>query len=270
MSSTTTATSDPLESPAKAEPQDRNYTDEDFLDYFAQAGVQKPALESLKDFQAFFPAFFGTELAMTLTDRHRFLSLYINAKKARPSTPSSTSSPSSNSTATQANPATKPPPVDENLKITSDSFAEWNDSQGRVKGTLHNYLNATTPSPSPKTGTPRKQQGDADLPAIPPLEKLMQIIRSLNHNSTRGKHRSAFYSEEDVMFLRTQRGNKSDTDYMRKIGASFDWALKLWWVPEGTQLSKDYDKYLLGNEENAAFNALHQQVMQTLTEEEEE
>lgn len=72
------------------------------------------------------------------------------------------------------------------------------------------------------------------------------------------------------MFLKTQRGNKTDTNLMRQVGASFDWSLLLWWVPSGTQLSAEYEDYLLDPDDNAAFNSLHDAVMETVAEDDED
>jgi hypothetical protein len=77
---------------------------------------------------------------------------------------------------------------------------------------------------------------------------------------------------------------------MRQIGASFDWSLLLWyspsfifsllhfflifvllrWVPEGTVHSTDYERHFLDPDDNAQFNALHDRVMDSPYEEEEE
>jgi hypothetical protein len=75
---------------------------------------------------------------------------------------------------------------------------------------------------------------------------------------------------------------------MRQVGAGFDWALLLGynqsfflyflfficsifrWVPEGTVLSEDYDRYVLDADINAEYNALHEAVMDTLYDEEED
>lgn len=272
--------------------RERNYENQDFLDFFAQSGVQKPALESLLDFQKFYSAFFGTELVMTIEDRHCFLTLYINAKKQTANAHTTTSSPSSITNAskprstpvniTKQLPTSTPKGDTENFSTTDDGYAEWSEGKTRLRGSIMQYLDTTekktqhTPSTAPSSRAsrqpraPSKREDATSSATVPSLEKIKRTIKNYDHNSTRGKHRSCFYTERNVQYLKTKRGNKADTDLMRQVGAGFDWALLLWWVPEGTVLTEDYDPYILDADTNAECNALHDAVMESLYDEEED
>lgn len=256
----------------------RNFTDDDFRDYFAQTNMQLPALQCLQDFQTFYAEFFELHLGMTTSDRRSFLKLFIDLKNEKIRTQQTSSSPSSTkpvpTKAAPQTPVKQTSVAADNTTITDDGYVEWDEGMTRLKGNANQYLNSkenrdnSTPVAERKI-KPVRTRTRSTGPVMPTFDDIKQQIRGFDHNSTRGKHRSAFYTERDVVYMRTQRGNRNDTELMRRVGAGFDWPLKLWWVPNDCQLSAEYEKFVLDAEENAGFNALHDQVMHMLDEDEE-
>lgn len=119
----------------------------------------------------------------------------------------------------------KPAQPTESVMITKDGRAEFKLGGELENGTLSQAMDVERMSSTPNEITDSHRNLKTPLVTFPKrvrrnsegimitIEKLKQQEKLLDRNSTRGKRRSAFYTDR-VIYMKTQKGSKEETEYI--------------------------------------------------------